>query len=267
MMFRCPAGVTYSDGVLVVYLVSLARSCIDIFYHSEELEQCQKPIHVWLLVSYVSLIGLRLPHYLGQLGADPNGHDGVASMTWKGFSKICLMVVWFALLPFFTAWTILGSFWLSEVLDQTPACLQSSTGKWFVLFWQVMCYAWILIYCVCIAIALVVRHRQQRADAELRAIASADSQERWGPMTVTWHLAPLLGLSAKEISALPACSSAESSELECSICLCAFQEDETLRCLPSCGHRFHQGCIDLWLLRQNKCPLCKSDVVAPGFAV
>lgn len=266
MMFRCPTGVTYSDGILLFYLLSLAHSCIDILYHSAEFEQCQKPIHVWLLVSYVSLIGLRVPHYVSQFSA---GHDGVedASVAWKGFSKICLMVVWFALLPFFTVWTVLGSFWLNEVLEETPSCLQSSTDPKFVIFWQVICYTWILIYSVCIAIAMVIRHRQQRADAELRAIASLDSQERWGSMIGTWHLTPLLGMSAKDISALPACNLEESSGAECSICLCVFQEGETLRRLPTCGHCFHQGCIDLWLLRQNKCPLCKGDVVAPSIAV
>merc|ERR1719281_866165 len=111
------------------YLFSLAMSCFDVLNHSGEFEQCQKPIHIWLLVSFVSLIGLRIPHYVKQFYADPNEVDqaGAASMTWKGLSKICLMVVWFALLPFFTFWTVLGSFWLKEVLDNTPRCLQASS--------------------------------------------------------------------------------------------------------------------------------------------
>lgn len=272
MMLQLPAGVTWSDGILLFYLVSLAKSCFDILRHSEEFEQCAKPVHIWLLVSYVSLIGLRVPHYVRQFFGGEDDASATAEMTtWKGFSKICLMLVWFALLPFFTVWTVLGSFWLAEVLDETPGCLRSTGGGAnFVIFWQLMCYGWILIYSVCVAIALVIRRRQQQANADLQAIAGGDSSARWGQMTASWSLTPLLGLSAKEINALPACSSEMCEvceEAECSICLCPIQKGETLRRLPTCGHSFHQGCIDLWLLRQNKCPLCKGDVVAQGSAV
>lgn len=262
-------GLTFSDGILLFYLFSLAHSCVDIMWHGTEFGQCQKPIHVWLIVSYVSLVGLRVPHYLRQFMSDTTELDDMAStsVTWKGFSKIALMVVWFALLPFFTVWTILGSFWLAEVLEHTPTCLPSGTDPKFVIFWQVLCYLWIIIYFVCVAIALALRHRQQRADADIRAIQNDDSRERWGSMTATWNLAPLLGLSAKEISALPACARTDCKETECSICLSAFQQGDTMRRLPTCGHCFHQSCIDLWLLRQNKCPLCKGDVVARSFAV
>lgn len=44
----------------------------------------------------------------------------------------------------------------------------------------------------------------------------------------------------------------------CSICLGEFNEGDSLRVL-SCRHRFHVSCIDVWLLRNSKCPLCKSE--------
>jgi len=257
---------TCSDGILIFYLFSLAHSSLDILYHGEDFGQCAKPIHVWLLVSYTSLVGLRVPHYLRQFQSDTGeGQSGTASSTFKGFSKICLMGVWFALLPFFMVWTILGSFWLYEVLDQTPQCLPAGTDGKFIVFWQVLCYLWIIIYCSCVGIALVMRRRQQRAETDLRLIQDDDTRSRWGNITAnSFGLAPLLGLTAKEISALPMQSvhPAECQDHECSICICTFQEGDAVRQLPICGHKFHKGCIDLWLLRQNKCPLCKGDVVA-----
>lgn len=260
-----PAGLTCSDGILLFYLFSLAHSTLEILYHGQEFGQCAKPIHVWLVISYLSLVGLRVPHYLRQYGSelgDPyDSHD--MSGSWKGYSKICLMVVWFVLLPFFIIWTIVGSFWLSEVLNQTPTCLPVGTDPRFIIFWQVVCYLWIVIYCVCVGIAVTLRRRQQQAEVNVRAIESADTQSRWGTITSGWGLAPLWGLNHKQIEMLPICSARQSSETECSICLSVVEECDTLRRLPACGHHFHQACIDLWLLRQNKCPLCKTDVLAP----
>lgn len=51
-------------------------------------------------------------------------------------------------------------------------------------------------------------------------------------------------------------------QTECTICLCEFEEGEKLRALP-CGHRFHQPCIDEWLVKNPLCPLCKHDASKP----
>lgn len=48
----------------------------------------------------------------------------------------------------------------------------------------------------------------------------------------------------------------------CSICIDEFEQGETLRLLPRCGHAFHTGCILPWLTeRQGCCPLCKTSVL------
>lgn len=260
--------VTCSDGILIFYLFSLAHSSVDILYHGEEFRQCAKPIHVWLLASYVSLVGLRIPHFLSHWQFFANAEGASTASSWAGYSKkVCLMGVWFALLPFFIIWTIVGSFWLYEVLEDTPTCLPAGTDGKFIVFWQGLCYIWIFIYSFSIGLAMVLRRRQLRAETDLRLIQDDDTRSRWGNFTTSSFglgpMAPLLGLSAKEISALPMQSldPAECPDQECSICICTFQEGDAIRCLPSCGHKFHKGCIDLWLLRQNKCPLCKGDVI------
>ncbi|KAJ7533739.1 hypothetical protein O6H91_13G062000 [Diphasiastrum complanatum] len=50
--------------------------------------------------------------------------------------------------------------------------------------------------------------------------------------------------------------------LECAVCLCDFQENETGRLLPKCNHRFHTGCIDMWFHTHSTCPLCRACVGA-----
>ncbi|KAL2942154.1 putative RING-H2 finger protein ATL35 [Bienertia sinuspersici] len=49
--------------------------------------------------------------------------------------------------------------------------------------------------------------------------------------------------------------------LECAVCLGLFEEEETLRTLPDCGHMFHVDCIDAWLAGHCTCPLCRACLV------
>lgn len=51
-------------------------------------------------------------------------------------------------------------------------------------------------------------------------------------------------------------------EERCQVCLTDYQEGEIVRKLASCGHLYHQDCIDTWLLKgKNNCPLCRSKGV------
>ncbi|KAL3647753.1 hypothetical protein CASFOL_008721 [Castilleja foliolosa] len=47
---------------------------------------------------------------------------------------------------------------------------------------------------------------------------------------------------------------------KCVVCLTEFQDQETLRVLPKCSHAFHLDCIDVWLLANSNCPLCRSAI-------
>jgi len=55
----------------------------------------------------------------------------------------------------------------------------------------------------------------------------------------------------------------ERSEANCVICVCELEEGEEVRTLP-CGHVFHRGCIDTWLLSDaygaKSCPVCMKEV-------
>ncbi|TKY52195.1 E3 ubiquitin-protein ligase ATL6 [Spatholobus suberectus] len=55
--------------------------------------------------------------------------------------------------------------------------------------------------------------------------------------------------------------------LECAVCLCEFEETETLRLIPKCDHVFHPDCIDEWLASHTTCPVCRANLVPqPGDA-
>lgn len=77
------------------------------------------------------------------------------------------------------------------------------------------------------------------------------------------------GAAAERIAALPAlCFSSclfKEPGLGCAVCLCEYNEGDTLRRLP-CNHNFHRRCADEWLHRSKRCPLCMQDIDAPVFA-
>ncbi|KAG9453534.1 hypothetical protein H6P81_006438 [Aristolochia fimbriata] len=53
----------------------------------------------------------------------------------------------------------------------------------------------------------------------------------------------------------------KSSGMVCVVCLSVMEEEEKGRMLPKCGHCFHVGCIDEWLLsHSSSCPICRSTV-------
>ncbi|MCL7028634.1 hypothetical protein MKW94_030055 [Papaver nudicaule] len=45
----------------------------------------------------------------------------------------------------------------------------------------------------------------------------------------------------------------------CPVCLADYNNDDTLRLLPYCGHFFHPQCVDPWLLQHPTCPVCRSS--------
>ncbi|GAB4841708.1 hypothetical protein Ancab_022430 [Ancistrocladus abbreviatus] len=55
-------------------------------------------------------------------------------------------------------------------------------------------------------------------------------------------------------------SGGERSFRGCAVCLNEFQDREMLRVLPHCSHVFHLDCIDIWLMNNANCPLCRSSI-------
>ncbi|KAI8570166.1 hypothetical protein RHMOL_Rhmol01G0012300 [Rhododendron molle] len=53
---------------------------------------------------------------------------------------------------------------------------------------------------------------------------------------------------------------ADGGEEDCAVCLDFFKGGERCRVLPDCGHVFHAGCVDTWLVRRDNCPVCRARV-------
>ncbi|OVA19476.1 zinc finger protein [Macleaya cordata] len=93
------------------------------------------------------------------------------------------------------------------------------------------------------------RRQQRRNNSSSPSPTSSFSSSRKGldPSTVK-----SLPLFAYEIG------NSKESSLDCVVCLSEFEEKETVKMIPYCGHVFHQECIDMWFSSHVSCPLCRS---------
>jgi len=283
-----PQQLGLNDAVL---LASLMYACVDLAVEWEAFSVCSRPIHKWLLVSYICVVVFRITHWLGSravafaesaLLAGRVGRPGGPAAAAVGdmllnlrhkeaFPRAVATLTWTVGLPFFSLWTLLGSLWMHDVLDKTPECFPTSTHLYFSLFWVVVCYAWIIIHFALGVVAFMLERRVRRAEGSLRQIEDEDVRQRWGSVSQMSGFHELVdgtpatgdGLKPAEIQDLP-CETAGPTlgQKECSICLNEFELGDACRCLPGCSHTFHKSCIDLWLLRRAECPLCKKAVTS-----
>lgn len=279
-----------NDGVL---LASLIYSAYDLTSEWELFGTCRRPIHWWLLGSYVCVVSFRCVHVAGSyLVEDGGGDEFLLNLRQKtNKSKSLLAFTWLVCLPLFIFSTIVGSFWLYQVVQHSPTCVPTEFHLWFAGFWLLLCYGSIFVYAALAIAAWILERRIRSAERDLaEVVGGSDAMSRWGNVGTIASFqslsAPDAGLTPAQIKALPgegvvggSCDGQHASDMlcedqlagehgcvvrccgeDCSICLNTLEHGENIRRLPSCDHTFHRSCIDLWLLRRADCPLCKRDV-------
>lgn len=261
-----------TDVVLVtshIYLI------FDLFLDWDTFRGCKRPVHNWLMVSYVLMMVSRMAYLVGKTSMGANSGDFLLNARQKnGTSKFLFRLTWGVIVPISTTWNILGTVWLYEVRLHSPQCLPiSSNHLWIMIIWQALGYAWVGVHCKIGNAAWVLEQRVRAAEDDLRHVADADARSRWGvaaehvqDYTALRQSQEAVGLTPAEILALGSDNTELCSTecgLECAICLGVVDDAENKRRLAACGHLFHRACIDLWLLRCAACPLCKTIVKAP----
>jgi len=255
-----------NDGVLMVSLLYLS---IDMQYAWHEFASCHWPVNRWLLVSYIFIMAFRLTHVLGTSQMTAGTGDFLLNLRTKdALPRLLMSLTWLLVLPLFTVWTALGSFWLYDSKRQSDLCLPMGMPLVFVVTWQALSWAWIGIHATLGGVAWILERRLRRTEASLRSVADPDTIARWGEVGQINGYADLAnnelkGLTPEQIKELPEAVAGMlqlPEDSECSICLNSLDPSDTVRQLGTCGHTFHKSCIDLWLLRRADCPLCKGNV-------
>ena len=84
---------------------------------------------------------------------------------------------------------------------------------------------------------------------KLRRVAKLDQREHELEM-----------LARKAVARIELTRLERDSSEDCSVCLETMVAGAEVRSLP-CTHVFHRKCVDKWLVRKRKCPLCKLDIL------
>jgi len=116
-----------------------------------------------------------------------------------------------------------------------------------------------LVFLVGMVIVRVAQyHREQRLTHMLHGqlVPRPPKQEGLTKAEIEIHTKTLAFSPETEIA---------SGDSMCAICICEFEDEETLRELR-CGHIFHTECVDEWFERASTCPLCKQEAAnEPNF--
>jgi len=187
---------------------------------------CHRPLQLYLLLDYVTIVLLRMCQLLETYFIE-------RERTRKALTLFKLAVLY----PFFIIWTIVGTLWFQD----SGSCLPEKNQYWTCLIWLVMCYTWIVLY-ACLQVILCLRPGRHLADGTFVALQT--------------------GLTSQQIREIRAFSATQGDEeKECSICLDSYRVGVNLKELPRCQHIFHADCIDTWLTQKNTCPLCRLPIL------
>lgn len=268
---------TISDLILLFAVVCFTS---DVGPRWKTYQSCRRPLPMWLVVSFVSVALSRLAYFTGQcMTSEPDSYrydDEMGELLLlsdpRGPPKWLSIISIGVLFPFFLVWTVIGSFWFAEVVDDQAVayCFSDKSQVWLYLFWLVVCYFWAALYSIYIVIVLV------DSDEGVSEGLYGDPENTMWPDAGLFvgHGCPFWarGLPASKIRQLPYVTIKTDAKAErltrevgnCAICLETFYKGDDVRKLKPCKHIFHRGCIDLWMLRSGSCPNCKGLVGSPA---
>ncbi|CAE7246216.1 rnf12-a [Symbiodinium microadriaticum] len=213
-----------------------AGSCfVFLWIHWQLCATCDRPLRWWLLlqacIQLVQMpVRMALLYCVCQVEESGTGlEDWVVQLTsskaWRLSKNLAI---------FQYGWFVLGMVWWMHT-DSCPDCPAVST--------------------LTAAVMSLSAVRATLAIAIFRALF------RDGDLSVQEPAAA--GATREQISALPAFrftkALCDDQDAPCSICLSGFADGTLLRRLP-CGHEFHRQCIDRWLRRNKRCPLCMASI-------
>lgn len=225
--------------------------------------QCHKPLDFWFCMAGLQVIGFVLAFAVGRCAENGASCWFVDPRSWV--AKASFTCTWTVLLPLLFGWTVLGMSWLMDTLQHTPDCfpIDGFLTPTTCALSQVLCGVGAAVYTVFVANVLDAKTCRRANAAAIQAVEDSDLVHRWGQLKPAASMELCGGLLPQEFADLPRHTMQRAradSGSECVICLTSLIEGDHVRSLPGCSHVFHRACIDLWLLRQTSCPLCKTDV-------
>jgi len=205
--------------------------------HWERCSECNRPLRLWLAgqcLLQAMQLPVRVVLYSSVQATEQAGgsmETCVASMTrapaWR-ISKVVAVMHY--------GWFFLGVVWWNNS-DSCEGC------------------PGITVLLIAVVLLAVARTLVALTVSQLVFPAQAEDilQESCIEPATAWQIAALAVVRVKADGLSPALGAT------CAVCLSDLEVGEVARKLP-CGHHFHKGCIDCWLQRNKRCPLCMHPV-------
>eukprot|EP00443_Scrippsiella_acuminata_P065384 CAMPEP_0115374698 /NCGR_PEP_ID=MMETSP0271-20121206/2084_1 /TAXON_ID=71861 /ORGANISM="Scrippsiella trochoidea, Strain CCMP3099" /LENGTH=237 /DNA_ID=CAMNT_0002797745 /DNA_START=27 /DNA_END=737 /DNA_ORIENTATION=- len=223
-----------ADAVLFLSLTWLS---FDLCLSWDAFEGCPKPIHKWLLASYLMMVAMRLACVLSARLAAPQAGYFLLNLRQSSAKQQAIMnFTWLVITPLFTLWTLLGTVWIVQVMWQAPQQMPSGMHFWILIVWQVMSYLWFCMYGCVGMVAWRFEQRLRTAEVDLRALEDGDVLARWGRVS---NLEGYRSLPATMAACHPQPSRRAgipqqlhdniAGNDDCPICLEGLQEGESVR--------------------------------------
>lgn len=229
-------------GSFLAFMVSMSFLCV----YWEQCSSCDRPLRWWLLVQAllqavqvpvraVTLLTVFACRGLADGALEASVRSLTGSPAWST-SKAASLVLY--------GWFILGFVWwvhstkcescpgIDILVAGTMALSAARAAVALVAFW------------------LLFPQEDQEFDVPEPPckVEPATSEQIDALPLVDFEHAPERGMTHSW-------SDGAAGEPSCAVCLTDFSGGELLRRLP-CRHDFHKNCIDEWLLRNKRCPLC-----------
>lgn len=242
----------FLDFVLITTMAYLIYDVVD---HSNDYSTCAKPINLWLLAVYVTLLLLKFSINI------------VLSSDRLGLVKCCRLTLVCGLIPFLVEWTIQGTIWYLDISNNTPDCIPSDRLPPLIIWWIFVCYAVIIILFAILIYEICCMIKKRRVRALIQNYLNSDNPQRdieyFNSLIERGDLSPdEIPLSKNEFKELD-CRSFHNItfiDYQCSICCENLKNEEHIIKMFVCGHLFHNNCLEQWLYRKPLCPNCKRNV-------
>merc|ERR1719162_278381 len=88
--------------------------------------------------------------------------------------------MWLFITPLFAMWTMLGTYWIYQVVAKTPRLMPGGMHSIILFVWQIMSYLWCALYGYTGLVAWRFERSLRSAESDLRTLEDDETIGRWG---------------------------------------------------------------------------------------